>query len=142
MEPQLCIGATGPRIQRFRVSNNRSRSFNRRRRSGPTPPGARGEIVESVGGSPISPACLLGTILVPRSASSWIMLRIPRRFASDVVDVLPQLINVDVLPLAASAGSPMSGQRPTGILRDTSRESRKFPPGAQQIDAGRVHVLT
>jgi len=34
------------------------------------------------------------------------------------------------------------GSAAGGILRDTSRESRKFPLEAQQIDLGRVHDLT
>lgn len=71
-----------------------------------------------------------------------IVLRIPRQFASRVLNVLPHLINVECFP-AVSAGSPKSGQRQAGILRDTSRESTKFlPPAAQQIDPGRVHDLT
>lgn len=70
-----------------------------------------------------------------------IMLRIPRQRAPGVVDVVPQLINVEVLPLATAA-RPMSGQREAGILRDTDRDSRKLRPGAQRIDPGRVHALT
>jgi hypothetical protein len=56
--------------------------------------------VESVRGSPISPSCLLANRLgSAKRFLPWIMLRIPRQFDSGAVDVLPQLINVDVLPL-------------------------------------------
>ena len=53
----------------------------------------------------------------------------PAAFASGVVDVLPRLINVAVLPLPHRRVRLKSGPRQAGILRDASRESRKFLPG-------------
>jgi hypothetical protein len=103
--------------------------------------GARGEIVESDRVSPISPPCLLVNLGSAERFLRWIMLRIPRH-SSHFVNVLPQLINVESASPAASAGPPTSGQRQAAMLRDTSRESRKLRPGAQQIEPGRVHALT
>lgn len=52
----------------------------------------------------------------------------PAEFASGVVDVLPRLINVEVLPLPHRRVHLRRVSGRAGILRDTSRESGNFVP--------------
>jgi hypothetical protein len=98
--------------------------------------------VESVGVSPIPPPCILVTVLVQRSVSfrgshfgsrgSW--PEVPRtcRLNSATSRCFPCRIGGS--PQVRYSGRPdPAGHEP---------RVRKLRPGAQQIDPGRVHVLT
>jgi hypothetical protein len=66
----------------------------------------------------------------------------PAAVASGVVDALPQLLNVEVLPLPHRESTYVGSAAGRDPLGHEAASQGKFPAGAQQIDLGRVHVLT